>query len=163
MSFQNPLTRKMPLLQNKTGSGIVFLAVFLISSFRVRNPVQDSTLIIRFRVYVHGEPLQLNKKYKNPFGEQFEISLFRFYIGKISLVYCRWKQENSNGYESYHLVDLSDSSSTSFEIRVAGRQVPGTAVPAGRRFHGSEPGRSNRRTGSKKRNVLDMEQRVSEF
>ena len=45
------------------------------------------SLIIHFRAYVHGEPLQLNKKYQNPFGETFEISRFRFYAGKIAPVY----------------------------------------------------------------------------
>ena len=105
----------MPLFRNITGVGI-FLAFFLICSFRITDPEPDSTILIRFRVYVHGIPLQLNKKYKNPFGEEFEISLFRFYAGKISLV-------DGNGTKkiqadkSYHLVDLSDSSSTSFEIR----------------------------------------------
>jgi hypothetical protein len=68
-------------------------------------------------VYVHGIPLQLNKKYKNPLGEEFEISLLRFYAGKISLVDKDGKKQTQPD-KSYHLVDISDSSSTIFEIRV---------------------------------------------
>jgi len=107
----------MPLFRKLTGVGIFFLAFFLISSFRVPDPEPDSAILIRFRVYVHGIPLQLNKKYKNPFGEEFEISLFRFYTGKISLVDANGTKK-TQADKSYHLVDLSDSSSTLFEIRV---------------------------------------------
>jgi hypothetical protein len=107
----------MPLFQHKTRVGIFFLCLFLISSFRIGNPAEDSTIIIRFRVYVHGIPFQLNKKYENPFGEEFAISLFRFYAGKISLVDADGTKKTQPD-KSYHLVDLSDSSSTLFETRV---------------------------------------------
>jgi hypothetical protein len=107
----------MSLLRNKTGMGVIFLALFLISSFRIGDPVPDSTIIFRFRVYVHGEPFQLNKKYNNPFGEEFEINLLRFYAGKISLVDADGTKKTQPD-KSYHLVDISDSSSTLFETRV---------------------------------------------
>jgi hypothetical protein len=107
----------MHFLQNKNGVGIVFLALFLFSSFRTRDPEPDSTITVRFRVYIHGEPLLLNKKYKNPHGEEFEINLLRFYAGKISLVDADPTRKTQSD-KSYHLIDLSDSSSTIFETRV---------------------------------------------
>ena len=77
----------------------------------------DSTLIIQYRAYVHGEPLKLNKKYLNPFGELFEISRFRFYAGKLAPVYSdtSFKTKISSGY---HLIDFSDTPSTRFELPV---------------------------------------------
>ncbi len=117
MTFHNPLTRRMSIFQIKNELGIVFMALFLMSSFRIGDPQPDSTIVIRFRVYIHGELLQLNKKYKNPHGEEFEINLFRFYAGKISLVDADLTRKTQSD-ESYHLVDMSDSSSTFFETRV---------------------------------------------
>jgi len=72
-------------------------------------------LIIHFRAYIHGEPLQLNKKYKNPFGEIFSISRFRFYAGSIAPVYADAGFKNSMT-PAYHLIDFSDSASTCIEI-----------------------------------------------
>ena len=85
--------------------------------FISKNINVDPTLIIQFRAYVHGEPLKLNKKYQNPFGETFEISRFRFYAGRIAPVYsdANFKSQNSS---DYHLIDFSDSSSTRFELPV---------------------------------------------
>ncbi len=94
---------------------IVFMIYMVSGSFRKKDT--DSTLIIQFRAFVHNEPFQLNKKYLNPFGETYVISRFRFYAGKIAPVYSdtRHKANNSG---PYHLVDFSDSASTSIEIPV---------------------------------------------
>jgi hypothetical protein len=92
---------------------LVLLLMLMITSFRKTDLVP--TLAIHFRAYVHGEPLQLNKKYKNPFGETYEISRFRFYVGYIAPVYTdtNTKADHSS---SYQLVDFSDSSSTMVEF-----------------------------------------------
>jgi hypothetical protein len=77
----------------------------------------DPILTVQFRAYVHGEPLQLNKKYQNPFGETYEINRFRFYAGRIAPVYTdtTFKLINLSGY---HLIDFSDSSSTRVNLSV---------------------------------------------
>lgn len=95
------------------GAGIVILIVCGNVSFQ--KPKTDSTLIIQFRVYVHGEPLLLNKKYQNPFGETFQINRFRFYAGRFAPVYSGTFTK-SNISPLYHLIDFSDSSSTRFEL-----------------------------------------------
>jgi len=94
----------------------IILLIPLMTSFRKSEA--ESTLVIHFKVYVHGEPLQLNKKYKNPFGETYEISRFRFYVGKIEPVYTDSGQK-ANHASSYHLIDISDSSSTVIEFPAA--------------------------------------------
>ena len=80
-------------------------------------------LIIRFRAYVHGVPLELNKKYKNPFGESFEISRLRFYVSRIAPVYAD-SNVKSQERPVYHLVDFSDSASTRMTLPVE----PGSCV-----------------------------------
>jgi hypothetical protein len=77
----------------------------------------DPILTVQFKAYVHGEPLQLNRKYQNPFGETYEINRFRFYAGRIAPVYSdtTFKSANSSGY---HLIDFSDSSSTLIRLNV---------------------------------------------
>ena len=90
------------------------LFILMTSSFHRAVKESDALLILRFRAYVNGEPLELNKKYKNPFGETFEISRFRFYAGKIAPIYL--DTEPKINISSYHLVDFSDSSSTSIDL-----------------------------------------------
>jgi len=95
---------------------------FMLFSYSVKTrPGSEAELMIHFQAYVHGEPLLLNKKYKNPFGETFEISRFRFYAGHIQPVYSDSGTE-SNLYSSYKLIDFSDASSTMIILPVA----PGT-------------------------------------
>jgi hypothetical protein len=91
------------------------LAFLILSSFHIPRSTAGAELKIRFRAYVHGEPLQLNKKYHNPFGEIFEITRFRFYAGRIAPAYA-----DSNSKitirNTYHLIDFSDSASTQIII-----------------------------------------------
>ena len=104
-----------PLL--KTLKRFFFFSTFLIAlgSFQIK--VNDSTLTIQFRAYVHGVPLVLNKKYQNPFGETFEITRFRFYAGKLAPVYTD-ANFKSKIPSHYHLIDFSDSASTRVELPV---------------------------------------------
>jgi hypothetical protein len=84
---------------------------------KTHNPDKSLSLIIFFKVLVHGKPLLLNKTYRNPFGEIFEITRLRFYVGDISPVYDEPGNKHISSPE-YHLIDLSDSSSSLFEIPV---------------------------------------------
>jgi hypothetical protein len=98
--------------------GILFIFMIFLVSGSFQNRAADSTLIIQFRVYVHNEPFQLNKKYFNPFGETYEISRFRFYAGDIAPVYSDTRRK-TNISKTYHLIDFSDSSSTRIEVPVS--------------------------------------------
>jgi hypothetical protein len=99
---------------------IKVLSVFLLAlatPFPKTSPASDAVLVVRFVAYVHGEPLQLDKPYKNSFGEVFEISRFRFYVGKLKPVYSdAWP--NTNAVSAYHLIDFSDSISQLIELPV---------------------------------------------
>jgi hypothetical protein len=96
---------------------ITFLIFLMTTSFHKADPVTDAKLIISFRAYVHGVPLELNKEYKNPFGETFEISRFRFYASHIAPVYSDTNVK-FNGRSVYHLIDFSDSVSTRLALPV---------------------------------------------
>src|ERR1700688_413121 len=102
-----------PMAQKIKGISFSLLLLFVMGSFQKKE--MDSTLSIQFRAYVHGVPLELNKKYENPFGETFEITRFRFYAGKLAPVYtdASFKTKISS---SYHLIDFSDSTSTRIEL-----------------------------------------------
>jgi hypothetical protein len=89
--------------------------LFVMGSFQRKET--DSSLVIQFRAYVHGAPLELNKKYQNPFGEIFEITRFRFYAGKLAPVYSD-ANFKSKIPSHYHLIDFSDSATTRIELPV---------------------------------------------
>jgi hypothetical protein len=114
------ISRKTPthFIRKIKGIAMTMLFFLVTSSFHTHEPLPDAGLIIHFRAYVHGEPLQLNKKYKNPFGETFQISRFRFYVGKIVPVYAD-AAVKTNLSSLYHLIDFSDSSTTRIEIPVS--------------------------------------------
>lgn len=108
--------KKYLLFKSKLkGIGFTIICFLLICSFQIKKPLPYAQLMIHFRAYVHGEPLQLNKKYKNPFGETFEISRFRFYAGRIEPVYTDTSLK-PNQSSPYHLIDFSDSSSTLIDL-----------------------------------------------
>lgn len=89
----------------------------MFTSFENVRPVAEASLAIHFRAYVHGVPLEMNKKYKNPFGETFEITRFRFYASRIGPVYAD-SNIRFNMKSVYHLIDFSDSFSTNFVLPV---------------------------------------------
>ena len=94
-----------------------FFIFLMITSFHKATPLAHAELVIRFRAYVHGVPLELNRKYKNPFGESFEISRLRFYVSRIAPVYAD-SNVKSPERSVYHLVDFSDSASTRMALPV---------------------------------------------
>jgi hypothetical protein len=102
-----------PTVQRVRGFAFSLLLIGVMGSFQKKE--MDSTIVIQFRAYVHGVPLELNKKYLNPFGETFEITRFRFYTGKLAPAYtdASIKPKISS---PYHLIDFSDSSTTRIEL-----------------------------------------------
>jgi hypothetical protein len=112
------------------GKGILFVLSIMILVMSFQKKEMSSSLIIQFRVYANAEPLQLNRKYKNPFGETFEISRFRFYAGKIKPIYTEPTYRKNNP-SPYHLIDFSDSTSTRFEIPVPAGDFNGVEFTLG--------------------------------
>jgi hypothetical protein len=117
---------------------LIILFFPLAGFFQKAEPGKDAILTIRFRAYVHGEPLQLNKNYKNPFGETFGISRFRFYAGKIAPIYVHddpginhFTVYHINSSTTYHLIDFSDSASTSIELPVTAGDCNGIRFQLG--------------------------------
>jgi hypothetical protein len=104
--------RRNDLFPARKLNGYWFALLFFLpnSSAHYTIKTNGAALIIHFRAYVHGEPLKMNKKYQNPFGETFEISRFRFYVGKIEGIHKDTARKMN--VSSYRLIDFSDSSST---------------------------------------------------
>ena len=113
-------------MQNNLGAGMAILCLMFFSSFQIKMEGDlpgsapqppSASLIIRFQVYLHGQPMELNKMCRNPYGEPFEMTRLRFYAGKISPVYLP-AVKRSISPSHYYLIDLSDSTSTQIEIPV---------------------------------------------
>jgi len=109
---------------------IAFFLFLLLAMGSFQKKEMDSTLIIQFRAYVHGSPLELNKKYLNPFGEAFEVTRFRFYTGKIAPAYVDASLK-AKITSPYHLIDFSDSNSTRIELPVQAGNCHGIQLQIG--------------------------------
>ena len=77
-------------------------------------PPGNTKLIIRFENYVGDMPLKLDSaSYKNSFGQSYNISMFKYYVGNFHL-------KNSEGYEfisqGYFLINEEDKSSLQITI-----------------------------------------------
>lgn len=104
---------------------ILFITVPAITSFQVGEssfikikPRESPNLILQFRPTVHGQPLRLHEQYENPFGEKFELSIFRFYAGKITCSYKGRLSKKLFKTSDYLLVDFSDSPSSFIKVRL---------------------------------------------
>jgi hypothetical protein len=116
------------VIQKIKGIALYLLLLPAIGSFQKKE--MDSTLVVQFRAYVHGVPLEFNKKYLNPFGETFEITRFRFYAGKLAPAYTDGSLKPKI-ISLYHLIDFSDSNSTRIELPVAGGNCHGIQLQLG--------------------------------
>jgi len=111
-----PAFRLILLLMLITG-----ISSFQNISFSQQTKIQATAppnLILHFKATVHGQPLQLHKNYTNPFGETFKPDIFRFYAGKISPAINNHAALKEFRGGAYHLIDFSDSPSTTVRLRV---------------------------------------------
>ena len=84
------------------------------SSQKITAPQATGTLKITFVNTVKGKPLELNTvKYTNPFGEEYSISKFKYYISRVSLL--RGKAVFFEA-ESFHLIDESKADALHFSF-----------------------------------------------
>ena len=86
-------------------------------SKKINHP-ESPNLILQFEPTVHGQPLRFHEKYKNPFGETFEIDMLRFYAGKLTASNKGRFSKKISPAPGYHLVDLADSSSSYITLRL---------------------------------------------
>lgn len=73
-------------------------------------------LKITFINTVKGSPIQLNDTtYTNPFGEQYTISKFKYYISNVAIAFSEGVFTEN---ESYHLIDERNPGSFSFGVLI---------------------------------------------
>ena len=125
--FANP---KSPALNSDSLNATAPSPPSILHSSPPNRNTNDASFIVHYKAYVHGEPLVLNKKYLNPFGESFEISRFKFYTGKFSPLYENKNQEFTVT-KDYHLIDFSDTASTYVELTAAGGLCKGIRFQLG--------------------------------
>ena len=77
----------------------------------------NNTLTISFRLIANGEPLKTGVNYLNGAGENYTVSLFKFYISQISLANSA-TLKNTAEQESYHLVDLNTPASQQLKVQL---------------------------------------------
>lgn len=132
-AFSEPLPEVMTFAQERTakyepvfrlilwGMLIAGISSFQHISFSQKTKIHSTAppnLILHFKATVHGQPLQLHQNYTNPFGETFRPDIFRFYAGKIGPALNDRAPMKAFRDGAYHLIDFSDSASTTVSLRV---------------------------------------------
>lgn len=78
----------------------------------------DHTMQLQFKPVVNGSALTFGTNYVNPFGEQYSVSIFRFYLHAIRLINSDSGKIFSLDVNRYFLVDFADSSSCLLNLAV---------------------------------------------
>ncbi len=97
---------------------ILSLSVFLFACGKSTEPLQEDThtsLHIQFKTLYENSELEKDKKiYQNVHGEDFSVSLFRYYLSHITLVKDDGTEINM---EDYNLVDAFDENYQSTSLK----------------------------------------------
>ena len=84
------------------------------SSQKINRANNTGSVKITFINSVKGKPLELNTgKYINPFGEEYSISKFKYYISQVSLAFGTGFFNES---ESFHLIDEGNAGALHFSF-----------------------------------------------
>jgi hypothetical protein len=75
------------------------------------------TLRLNFQPSANGEPLQFDKEYINPIGEDYKVTAFKFYVSKISLLQ-ELPTPVARNEEGFFLVDAANPSSQIIEVKL---------------------------------------------
>jgi len=75
------------------------------------------TLRLIFQPSANGEPLQLNKEYINPIGEDYTVTTFKFYVSKISLLQ-ELPTPVARKEDGFFLVDAANPASQIIEVQL---------------------------------------------
>lgn len=110
---------KIPSLNNRISHIIIALAAILLLTSH-KPTVKKGMVKISFKNLVQGFPMLLNDSiYRNPFGEAYSISRFKYYISHITLSNGSFSAVDKNGY---HLVDESKPGSLNFSFEAAAKK-----------------------------------------
>ncbi|HSF44496.1 MAG TPA: MbnP family protein [Chitinophagaceae bacterium] len=74
-------------------------------------------LKVSFNLYAFGAPIDTTIQYTNVYGEKYKISTLKFYVSLFEAVNTSSSAKTSET-ESYHLIDLADPASQSFDIKL---------------------------------------------
>lgn len=105
----------------KTFNSLIVLIIATITIYSCQKETSFEgaayTLRLNFQASANGEPLQFNKEYINPLGEDYTVSTFKIYISKISLL-----QEAptpvARKEDGYYLVDAANPSSQIINVEL---------------------------------------------
>ena len=78
------------------------------------------TLKLVFSLTANGEPLRFNREYLNRNGEDFRVTTFKFYVGRIGLQ-DDFPQPHGQDTVAYFLIDAADATTHSAEVKLNGR------------------------------------------
>ena len=102
-----------------TGFLMIFLVALSVSSFQkkeILNKSRFAEVKITFSNSVKNSKIVLvDSIYTNPFGENYTISKFRYYV---SNVFLKNEKKNAGEKNSCHLIDESDDDSKSFSFSI---------------------------------------------
>lgn len=88
------------------------------------NPV-----VLHFSNVVGNQPLVLNTKFTNTFGEEFTLTKYKYYISNIALVDADGKETTAP--ESYFLIDQANTVSKALEVQLPGGLYKGLSFIVG--------------------------------
>lgn len=121
------MVQKPDIVYERVIIGCRFFILFFLAviSFSVCNAHSSATFPFRveFRNMVDSVPMKLGNSYKNPFGEDYTIKMFKYYISNISF-------QDSDGktikFADAHLINEDDSSSRTINLNLP--DAPYTSV-----------------------------------
>lgn len=90
------------------------LLLIIVLFFTATQMYAQQKLTLHFKNKVGNDVLELGKSYKNPFGEDFIINKFKYYISNIFLVDNKGKSTQIS--KDYFLIDEADSASKNIQL-----------------------------------------------
>jgi hypothetical protein len=79
--------------------------------------VANHDLSIKFRAVVDNQPLIFGNAYTNVWGEEYTVSVFRFYVSNIKLINTSSGKAYDVNKDEYFLVNFADSNSTLLKLK----------------------------------------------
>ena len=91
----------------------------------------SARLEVRFLPMVDTETLVMGNNYQNPFGEQYSVSAFKFYIHGIEFRYRDTSQATGLNKDDHYLIDASQAATASVTIEVPSATYDGISFLIG--------------------------------
>lgn len=105
-------------MTNRIKSYLLSIILLMLVSCSKETSVEDAgfRLRVRFLPVVNGFPVGQGVDHVNSLGEEFRMDVFRIYVGNFALM-DEGSTPVSDNPDNYHLLDVYDSTSLSFDIR----------------------------------------------